>query len=682
MLMHNIKSAVIRELLRIIVFVIYYIALIAFGVAIILGLSWLGYYLITIASDLLFKINPYIIYLIVFAIIGLALLSIMLGIYLIKPLFAFKRKKNNNRIEIVEKECPLLFAMLRDVADRTGCKMPKHIYISPDVNACVFYDTSFWSIFFPIKKNLEIGLGLFDDTSIEEVKSIIAHEFGHFSQNSMKVGSTVYVTNTVLHDLIYAEDFWDRYLDKMCLTDNSIIRFFGVLTRGLTNVIKRMTFKVYKFVQKGYLKLSRYMEYEADNISCQCVGTSNFVSAMYKIELLHNKNLTYQNLLRLLISENKFPSNYFSGKKIAAGLTPHQLSYDTILTEPTATNAVKSRIRIEDVWSSHPAMEDRIENAKQFAIVIGNIEKPKPSSSLIPESLYDKVSTHYTSIIINNVEREITFISDNELKEVFKNMIEANTIDNRLQPFFSNNIVRFDIDKEVEIPVESPITETNARKIAEFTSHINDWNILTGVMNGEIDASEVQLDGIVYKKKKLPLNEFRLELDALHNEVVNIYSQIYAYISNRCDQRQKELFRLGFVSVFYAQDIQNNLFPQLFAHRNALLMELNRVTRRDEEEYYHLCSEVNRYESHLKRVISELDLEWIGNTFMNIEFANSLKEYASKEHTTAFNINEIAVNEMLNWTDRIDEMTYITIDRARHLICDIAKEILDKNYCP
>ena len=78
---------------------------------------------------------------------------------------------------------------------------------------------TFGVFFFPIKKNLEIGLGLSDGTSVEEVKSIIAHEFGHFSQNSMKVGSTVYVTNTVLHDLIYAEDFWDRFVDKWCLSD-------------------------------------------------------------------------------------------------------------------------------------------------------------------------------------------------------------------------------------------------------------------------------------------------------------------------------------------------------------------------------------------------------------------------------------------------------------------------------
>ena len=280
----NIKSAVINELLRIGCFLLYYLLLIALGVIIVIGSFWGSYHLII---DVLPEVGSgRAIILIIMSVIGLCLLAIMLGIYLIKPLFAFKKNHNETRMEVFETECPDLFAMIRDVAGKTGCKMPKHVYLSPDVNACVFYDTSFWSIFFPIKKNLEIGLGLFDGTSVEEVKSIIAHEFGHFSQNSMKVGSTVYVTNTVLHDLIYAEDFWDRFVDKWCLSDTGVIRFFGVLTRGLTNIIKRLTFYVYKFVQKGYLKLSRYMEYDADNIACQCVGSDNFVSAMCKIDSL------------------------------------------------------------------------------------------------------------------------------------------------------------------------------------------------------------------------------------------------------------------------------------------------------------------------------------------------------------------------------------------------------------
>jgi hypothetical protein len=36
------------------------------------------------------------------------------------------------------------------------------------------------------KKNLTIGIGLINSTSVGELKTILAHEFGHFSQRSMK----------------------------------------------------------------------------------------------------------------------------------------------------------------------------------------------------------------------------------------------------------------------------------------------------------------------------------------------------------------------------------------------------------------------------------------------------------------------------------------------------------------
>lgn len=514
----NIKSAVINELLRIGCFLLYYLLLIALGVIIVIGSFWGSYHLII---DVLPEVGSgRAIILIIMSVIGLCLLAIMLGIYLIKPLFAFKKNHNETRVEVFETECPDLFAMIRDVAGKTGCKMPKHVYLSPDVNACVFYDTSFWSIFFPIKKNLEIGLGLFDGTSVEEVKSIIAHEFGHFSQNSMKVGSTVYVTNTVLHDLIYAEDFWDRFVDKWCLSDTGGIRFFGVLTRGLTNIIKRLTFYVYKFVQKGYLKLSRYMEYDADNIACQCVGSDNFVSAMCKIDSLSNKDGLYKHLLSNLIDEKKIVANYFIGKRIVANIIPNKdmpvLQYDEQLIKPIRTFEIESRVKVEDVWSSHPSLEDRLDNARAQHCPATVSRNPIPAWSLIPDVILERVSTNYTSFIRKNVDGEISYISDEQLKEWMQKEVSENFMDDRLRPFFGKNIIQFDVDKEVEMPTESPLTESNARKIAEFSALLNDWSILNQVNLGQIEAREVLVDGKVYSKKKLPIESFRIELDILH----------------------------------------------------------------------------------------------------------------------------------------------------------------------
>lgn len=675
----NIKSAVINELLRIGCFLLYYLLLIALGVIIVIGSFWGSYHLII---DVLPEVGSgRAIILIIMSVIGLCLLAIMLGIYLIKPLFAFKKNHNETRVEVFETECPDLFAMIRDVAGKTGCKMPKHVYLSPDVNACVFYDTSFWSIFFPIKKNLEIGLGLFDGTSVEEVKSIIAHEFGHFSQNSMKVGSTVYVTNTVLHDLIYAEDFWDRFVDKWCLSDTGVIRFFGVLTRGLTNIIKRLTFYVYKFVQKGYLKLSRYMEYDADNIACQCVGSDNFVSAMCKIDSLSNKDGLYKHLLSNLIDEKKIVANYFIGKRIVANIIPNKdmpvLQYDEQLIKPIRTFEIESRVKVEDVWSSHPSLEDRLDNARAqhcLATVSGN---PIPAWSLIPDVILERVSTNYTSFIRKNVDGEISYISDEQLKEWMQKEVSENFMDDRLRPFFGKNIIQFDVDKEVEIPTESPLTESNARKIAEFSALLNDWSILNQVNLGQIEAREVLVDGKVYSKKKLPIESFRIELDILHEQVVNIYNEIYAYIGSKCEEEQKAHFRLGFVAVFYARHIRNELLPSLFEHRDNLYNELSRVTRRDEDEYSQLCSYVRDYEAHLKKVISELDLDWMAHTFISEEYINNLKEYTKEEHNSRVSISTDAVNTMFQITDSLDNVANTIEGAARRLICDITKKIMD-----
>lgn len=675
----NIKSAVINELLRIGCFLLYYLLLIALGAIIVIGSFWGSYHLII---DVLPEVGSgRAIILIIMSVIGLCLLAIMLGIYLIKPLFAFKKNHNETRVEVFETECPDLFAMIRDVAGKTGCKMPKHVYLSPDVNACVFYDTSFWSIFFPIKKNLEIGLGLFDGTSVEEVKSIIAHEFGHFSQNSMKVGSTVYVTNTVLHDLIYAEDFWDRFVDKWCLSDTGVIRFFGVLTRGLTNIIKRLTFYVYKFVQKGYLKLSRYMEYDADNIACQCVGSDNFVSAMCKIDSLSNKDGLYKHLLSNLIDEKKIVANYFIGKRIVANIIPNKdmpvLQYDEQLIKPIRTFEIESRVKVEDVWSSHPSLEDRLDNARAQhcpATVSGN---PIPAWSLIPDVILERVSTNYTSFIRKNVDGEISYISDEQLKEWMQREVRENFMDDRLRPFFGKNIIQFDVDKEVEMPTESPLTESNARKIAEFSALLNDWSILNQVNLGQIEAREVLVDGKVYSKKKLPIESFRIELDILHEQVVNIYNDIYAYIGSKCEEEQKAHFRLGFVAVFYARHIRNELLLSLFEHRDNLYNELSRVTRRDEDEYSQLCSYVRDYEAHLKKVISELDLDWMAHTFISEEYINNLKEYTKEEHNSRVSISTDAVNTMFQITDSLDNVANTIEGAARRLICDITKKIMD-----
>ena len=68
-------------------------------------------------------------------------------------------------------------------APKTAAPLPHRVFVSHEVNACVFFNQSFWSLIIPAKKNLLIGLGLVNRLNLTEFKAVLAHEFGHFSQN-------------------------------------------------------------------------------------------------------------------------------------------------------------------------------------------------------------------------------------------------------------------------------------------------------------------------------------------------------------------------------------------------------------------------------------------------------------------------------------------------------------------
>lgn len=229
-----------------------------------------------------------------------------------------------------------------------------------------------------------------------------------------------------------------------------------------------------------------------------------------------------------------------------------------------------------------------------------------------------------------------------------------------------------------ETPLESPFTEENALKIAELIVRIKDWQLLNQVKNKEIDAKEVQLDGKVYNRNNIPFEKFRIELDIMHEKVVKIYSDIYAYVCSKCDEKKNLAYRNSFAALFYAQHIGDTLLPQLFAHRENLLKELNKATRRDEDEYKQLCSWIMDYEQHLKKVISELDLDWIAATIDAEEYINNLKTYINSEHNSRYQINTDAINEMFNITESLSNIQGAIFGIAKRAICDITTSVLDK----
>src|SRR5262249_36525719 len=85
------------------------------------------------------------------------ILSGLLCLFLVKGLFKWRRDDPGLRLEITQKEQPVLFDFIRRVCRDAGAPAPHRVYLTPDVNAAVFYHESVLSLFLPTPKNLIIG---------------------------------------------------------------------------------------------------------------------------------------------------------------------------------------------------------------------------------------------------------------------------------------------------------------------------------------------------------------------------------------------------------------------------------------------------------------------------------------------------------------------------------------------
>ena len=175
--------------------------------------------------------------------LGIMLMGVLVIFFMIKFLFASSDGTQAMGIQIQESDEPALFEFIRRVVGEVGTHFPAKIFLIPDVNASVFYNSSFWSLFFPTRKNLNIGLGLINSVNISEFKAVLAHEFGHFSQRSMSLGSYVYYVNQVIFNMLYRNNAWVDTANSIAGI-SSILFFFvrlaAYIVQGVQWVLRGM----------------------------------------------------------------------------------------------------------------------------------------------------------------------------------------------------------------------------------------------------------------------------------------------------------------------------------------------------------------------------------------------------------------------------------------------------------
>lgn len=279
------KKMTIKAILSIFFFFVVYLTLIISGI----GLTVLAGY----AGMMMIIAKPMFVTLMIGA--GLICMGILILIFLFKFIFVKNVVDRSHLVEITKEEEPELFEFIAEIVKSVQTNFPKKVYLSSDVNASVFYDSNFWSMFFPVKKNLQIGVGLINSVSELELKAILAHEFGHFSQRSMKVGSYVYNVNRILHDMLYNNDSYNSIAQSWGNVNGYFAFFTGIAIKIVLG-IQWVLQQVYQVVNLNYYALSRQMEFHADAVAASVTGSQPLITSLLRLDLADhsfNKVLNY-----------------------------------------------------------------------------------------------------------------------------------------------------------------------------------------------------------------------------------------------------------------------------------------------------------------------------------------------------------------------------------------------------
>lgn len=359
------KDAAIAATISIIVFIGIYILLLilALGLTAILGVAGLSFMILMVSRIHIWG-----------AFIGIGLMSIgvVVLIFLIKFIFIRNTTNLDRYTEITRNEQPQLFALLDEIVQKVGTSFPKKVYLTADVNASVFYDSNFLSMFLPIKKNLQIGIGLMNSLTQDELKAVLAHEFGHFSQKSMKIGSYVYYANQVIHNLLFQNDSFGSLIDQWANIHWFIKLGVRVAIYIIIGIQKILQF-FYKLINLNYLKLSREMEFHADTIAAHVAGSDALANALLRIDLASTAYYTVlnyyeRNISKAQITNNIYPQQSWVMKSISEANEVPIFQELPQVTLEKFDKINQSKLVVEDQWATHPSMNERVQHLHKLNI--------------------------------------------------------------------------------------------------------------------------------------------------------------------------------------------------------------------------------------------------------------------------------------------------------------------------
>jgi Zn-dependent protease with chaperone function len=496
----NFRKMAVKSVLSIILFLFTYVILVALGIGVVFLCGFVAYHIVAFTANFTTAMIA----------LGFLGMGFLIFFFLIKFIFSSSKKVDRSHlIEITKQEQPALFEMIQSIVSEVKTSFPKKVYLSSDVNAAVFYDSSFWSMFFPVRKNLQIGLGLMNTVSVIELKAILAHEFGHFSQRSMKVGSYVYNVHKVIYNMLYDNEGYATLLDKW----SNISTYFALFARGAILVIKGIQYvlnKVYTSLYLNYMALSREMEFHADAVAASVVGSEPLVNSLLRLELASHSLDIVLNYYDNKIKESHkpgdlYPQQYFVLNRIAVSQELLIKNGLPVLSVANFGKFKKTKLVLDDQWSSHPSTEQRVAKLKELnqpvkdgnnAIAVDLFTDKEAVQKLVTDRLLIDIKYEAEPVELGFAEFRFEYEQleqEQSCPAIFKSYYDVR------DPLYTITEEDFKLrPSDQELTFEKLISEDIIADINNLDMAKSDKSILESIHNGALEIDSFDYDGVKY----------------------------------------------------------------------------------------------------------------------------------------------------------------------------------------
>lgn len=251
--------------------------------------------------------------------------------------------------ELSATDQPELFALLRDVADRTKQEMPARVFLVGALNAWVAQRGGVMGI--GSQRMMGVGLPLLQSLSVPEFRGVIAHEFGHYHGGDTALGPWLYRTRAAI----------GRTLETLAHHSEALMKPF----EWYGNAFLRVTHAI-----------SRRQEFVADAVAAGIVGREPMQSGLRTIHALAGAYdaYWYTEVVPALQSGWHPP--------VAAGFA-HFVSVPRVATQVNeALDAALASTAAADPYDTHPPLAERLA-ALDSAAAGGEAPDRRPAISLL-----------------------------------------------------------------------------------------------------------------------------------------------------------------------------------------------------------------------------------------------------------------------------------------------------------